>query len=310
MPKKEFLVTALSGADQRLDTFLSQKIKELSRSRLQKAIDLEKVKVNRIIRRSSYRLKEGDRVEVEFEIAEPEKIEGEDLPLEVIYRDKHLLVIDKPSGMVVHPGPGNRRGTLVNALLFHFPRIKEIGPQERPGIVHRLDKETSGVMVVARTLKAYRELKKQFKERQIKKVYSGLVWGKMPEKEGRINWALGRHVKHGQRISVKTRRPRSAETHYIVQEEIGSFNLLEIRPVTGRTHQIRVHFAASGHPLVGDTRYGRRKSRPECPRLFLHAAGISFLHPETGEKAEFVSPLPQDLSKFLEVVKKEAKNQD
>ena len=307
MPKRKFLVTGSSGADQRLDAYLSQKIKELSRSRLQKAIDQQKVRVNRIFRKSSYTLKEGDRVEIEFEITEPEKIEGEDLPLEIIHRDKHILVIDKPSGMVVHPGPGNRRGTLVNALLFHFPQLKEIGPEERPGIVHRLDKETSGIMVVARTLKAYRELQKQFKKRQVKKVYSGLVWGKMPEKEGIIDWALGRHVKHGQRISVKTKRPRSAETHYSVQEEIGNFNLLEIRPVTGRTHQIRVHFAASGHPLVGDARYGRRKSKPEGARLFLHASGLSFLHPETGERTEFTSPLPHDLRKFLEAIKEKSK---
>ena len=309
MPKRRFLVTASSGADQRLDTFLSQKIVELSRSQLQKAIDQAKAKVNRIIRRSSYRLKEGDRVEVEFEIAEPEKIEGEDLPLEVIYRNKHILIVDKPSGMVVHPGPGNKRGTLVNALLFHFPELEGIGPKERPGIVHRLDKETSGVMVIAKTLKAYGELQRQFKTRQVKKVYSGLVWGKMPEKEAIIDWALGRHVKHGQRMSVKTKRPRPAETHYCVQEEIGDFNLLEIRPVTGRTHQIRVHFAASGHPVVGDTRYGQRKSTPKCARLFLHASGLSFLHPETGERKEFTSPLPQDLRKFLKAIQKKAKSQ-
>jgi len=162
--KRKFLVTASSGADQRLDAFLSQKIKELSRSLLQKAIEQEKVRVNRIIRRSSYRLKEGDTVEIEFELVEPEKIDREDLPLEIIYKDKNLLVIDKPSGMVVHPGTGNRRGTLVNALLFHFPQLKGIGPEERPGIVHRLDKETSGIMVIAKTMKAYQELQQQFKK--------------------------------------------------------------------------------------------------------------------------------------------------
>jgi 23S rRNA pseudouridine1911/1915/1917 synthase len=302
--KRKFLVTASSGADQRLDAFLSQKIKELSRSLLQKAIEQEKVRVNRIIRKSSYRLKEGDTVEIEFELVEPEKIDREDLPLEIIYKDKNLLVIDKPSGMVVHPGVGNRRGTLVNALLFHFPQLKGIGPEERSGIVHRLDKETSGIMVIAKTMKAYQELQQQFKKRQIKKVYLGLVWGKMPEKEGVIDWAIGRHVKHGERISVKTRKPRSAETNYLVREEIGNFTLLEIRPITGRTHQIRVHCAASGHPLVGDTRYGRLKSKPKCPRLFLHASCLSFLHPETGERAEFTSPFPKDLEEFLEALKK------
>jgi len=306
--KRKFLVTASSGVDLRLDAFLVRKIKELSRSQLQKAIEQEKVRVNHIIRRSSYRLREGDRVEIEFELQEPEKIEREDLPLEVIRQDKHLLVIDKPSGMVVHPGAGNRRGTLVNALLFHFPRLKGIGPEERAGIVHRLDKETSGVMVVAKTLRAYQGLQQQFKKRQVKKVYLGLIWGRMPENEGLIQWALGRHVKHGERISVKTKKPRSAETRYSVQEEIGNFTLLKISPVTGRTHQIRVHLAASGHPVVGDVRYGRKKSKPKCPRLFLHASRLSFLHPEKGERIEFTSPMPEDLKEFLETVKKTARS--
>ena len=304
MPKRKFLITSSSGADQRVDAFLSQKIKELSRSQLQKAIEQERVKVNQTIRKSSYKLKEGDKVEIEFELRKPDKVEGEDLPLEIIYKDSHLLVINKPSGIVVHPGAGNKQGTLINALLFHFPQLKGIGPEERPGIVHRLDKETSGVMVVARTLGAYRDLQQQFKRRQVKKVYSGLVWGRMPEKEGLIDWALGRHVKHGQRISVRTKKPRPAETFYTVQEELGNFTLLEIRPVTGRTHQVRVHFAASGHPLVGDVRYGRRKSKIKCPRLFLHASRLSFLHPDTGKKIEFTSPLSEDLKGFLKALKK------
>jgi 23S rRNA pseudouridine1911/1915/1917 synthase len=209
--------------------------------------------------------------------------------------------------MVVHPGAGNRRGTLVNALLFHFPQLKGIGPEERSGIVHRLDKETSGVMVIAKTMKAYQELQQQFKKRQVNKVYLGLVWGKMPEKEGVIDWAIGRHVKHGERISVKTKKPRAAETNYSVREEIGNFTLLEIRPITGRTHQIRVHCAAAGHPLVGDARYGRLKSKPKCPRFFLHASCLSFLHPETGERVEFTSPFPKDLKEFLEDLKKKLK---
>jgi len=308
VPKRKFLITSSSGVDQRVDAFLSQKIKELSRSKLQKAIEQERVKVNRIIRKSSYKLKEGDSVEIEFELRKPEKVEGADLPLEIIYKDDHLLVINKPSGIVVHPGAGNKQGTLINALLFHFPRLKGIGPEERPGIVHRLDKETSGVMVVARTFKAYEDLQQQFKRRQVKKVYSGLVWGRMPKKEGLIDWALGRHVKHGERISVRTKKPRSAETFYTVQEGLGNFTLLEIRPVTGRTHQIRVHFAASGHPLVGDVRYGRRKSKIKCPRLFLHASRLSFLHPETGKKTEFTSPLAEDLKGFLEALKKKLRN--
>lgn len=302
MPKKEFLITSSFGANQRLDVFLSERIKEVSRSLLQNAIKEEKVKVNDIFRKSSYRLKEGDWVEIEFEIPKAEKIEAEDIPLEIIYRDKHFIIIDKPPGMVVHPGAGSRRGTLVNALLHHFPEVKNIGPEERPGIVHRLDKETSGVMVIARTLKAYKELQRQFKRREVEKVYLGLVWGRMPENAGKIDWPIGRHLRHGERISVKTRKPRTAETHYLVQKEFKDFTLLEIKPVTGRTHQIRVHLAASGHSLVGDVRYGRRKSKERYTRLFLHALRISFIHPETKERVEFTSPLPEELKEILDII--------
>jgi len=155
-------------------------------------------------------------------------------------------------------------------------------------------------MVIAKTLRAYKDLQRQFKKRSVEKVYLGLVWGRMPKGEGILDWPIGRHHKHGERISVKTDKPRSAETHYSVQEEIGDFTLLKIRPVTGRTHQIRVHFAASGHPVVGDSRYGRRKSKIKCPRLFLHASSLSFVHPDKDEKVAFTSPLPGDLKKFLE----------
>ena len=299
MLKKEFLVAPTSGEKQRLDIFLGEKIKEVSRSLLQKAIDQKKVRVNGEFRKPSFRLKEGDWVEVEFEVPETEKVEPENIPLEVVFSDTSLLVINKPSGMVVHPGIGNRTGTLVNALLFHFPEVKHIGPEERPGIVHRLDKETSGVMVVARTLDAYRELQKQFKRREVEKVYAGLVWGKMPAKIGRMDWAIGRHPKYRERISVKTHKPRPAETHYVVKEELGDFTLLEIKPLTGRTHQIRVHLSASGHPLVGDLRYGQRKSKAQYPRLFLHASRLAFIHPDTRGRVEFSAPLPEELEKIL-----------
>jgi 23S rRNA pseudouridine1911/1915/1917 synthase len=300
VPKKEFLVTPPAGADQRLDVFLSEKIKELTRSQIQKIVDKQKVKVNRVLRKSSYKLKEGDRVELEYEIPRFEGIKPENIPLRLAYSDDHIIVIDKPSGMVVHPGAGRTEGTLVNALLYHFPELAEVGPQERPGIVHRLDKETSGLMVVARTQKAQKDLQHQFRMRKVSKLYLGLVWGKMPEKRGEITWSIGRHRKHGERMSVKTKKPRTARTQYSVQEEYPEFSLLKIEPVTGRTHQIRVHFSASGHPVVGDTRYGRRKVKIRCPRLFLHSYWLSFIHPETGERVEFSSPLPEDLNNFLE----------
>jgi 23S rRNA pseudouridine1911/1915/1917 synthase len=300
VPKKEFFVTSLSGLNQRLDVFLSGKISELTRSQIQKFIGSKRVKVNGEARKSNYTLKEGERVEISYEIAVPEEIQPEDIPLDIIYCDRHILVINKTSGMVVHPGAGHRKHTLVNALLFHFPGIKDIGPEERCGIVHRLDKETSGLMVVARNRDAYKGLQEQFKRREVQKVYLGLVWGRMPEREGKFTWAIGRHVKHGERISVSTKKPREAVTLYSVQKEYGEFTLLEIKPLTGRTHQIRVHLAASGHSLVGDTRYGCRKTKIRVPRLFLHASSLSFIHPETKEVVEFSSPLPEDLQNFLD----------
>lgn len=245
-------------------------------------------------------LKEGEKVEIEYALSEPEEIQPENIPLDVIHCDRHILVINKTSGMVVHPGAGNRKHTLVNALLFHFPGIRDVGPEERCGIVHRLDKETSGLMVVARNMNAYTELQEQFKKREVQKVYLGLVWGRMPEKEGKFTWAIGRHVKHGERISVRTKKPRDAVTLYSVQKEYGEFTLLRIKPITGRTHQIRVHLAAAGHSLVGDTRYGYRKTKIRVPRLFLHASYLSFNHPETKETVEFSSLLPKELKSFLD----------
>jgi 23S rRNA pseudouridine1911/1915/1917 synthase len=300
VPKREFLISPLSGSNQRLDVFLSEKIKELTRSQVQRFIEEGRVKVDGIARKSSYKLKSKEKVEVEYELEKPQEIQPENIPLDVLYSDDHLAIIDKPSGMVVHPGAGKRHHTLINALLYLFPDIKTIGPEERPGIVHRLDKETSGLMVVARSLKAYEVLQQQFRKRKVEKTYMGLVWGRMPEKTGKISWPIGRHVKHGERISVKTKKPREAETCYSVQNEYKEFSLLEIKPLTGRTHQIRVHMAASGHPVAGDARYGRRQSKPSLPRLFLHASSLSFIHPETKEKVEFSSPLPQDLKSFLD----------
>lgn len=300
MPKREFLTTPLSGLNQRLDVFLSERINELTRSQIQRFIEERRVKVDGVARKSSYKLKSGEKVEVEYELASPPKIKPENIPVDVLYSDDHIAIIDKPPGMVVHPGAGKRHHTLINTLLYRFPDLKEVGPEERPGIVHRLDKETSGLMVVARSLKAYELLQQQFRKREVEKTYLGLVWGRMPEKKGKISWPIGRHVKHGERISVKTKKPREAETYYFVQREYEEYSLLEIKPLTGRTHQIRVHMAASGHPLAGDTRYGRRKSKPSIPRLFLHASRLSFIHPETQEKVEFSSPLPPGLKKFLD----------
>jgi len=273
----------------------------LSRSQIKKLIEKKKVRVDGVLRKSSYKLQEKERVEIDYERPDYKENIPENIPLELIYTDEHIVVINKPSGLVVHPGAGYKEHTLVNALLYYFPEIKDIGPDDRPGIVHRLDKETSGVMVVAKTSEAYRRLQRQFKQRKVQKLYLCLVWGKITAEEGRISWSIGRHPTHGERMSIKSRKPRKAETLYSVQKRFAKFTLLEVKPLTGRTHQIRVHLSASGHPLVGDTRYGRRKSTNfECPRLFLHAFKLLFNHPETQQRVEFSSPLPQDLKSFLE----------
>ncbi len=251
------------------------------------------------LKKPSYRLRKGDWVEADVEMPPVEEIKPENIPLRILYADEHIIVIDKAAGMVIHPGTGTSHGTLAHALLFHFPEVGTIGPQDRPGVVHRLDKDTSGVMVAARSQSAYSDLKSQFKKREVKKIYLGLAWGKMPASEGVMDWPIGRHVKHGQRMSVKTKTPRVAETRYKVLREFKDSTLLEVHPVTGRTHQIRVHLAAAGHPLMGDGRYGSRRSKHGSPRLFLHAYRLGFRHPGTGAWNEFCAPLPDDLGLLL-----------
>jgi len=299
VPKEEFLITAGSGAGERLDVYLSAKLLALARNQVQKLIDMGQVLVNGCTAKPAARLREGERVEITYEKEGPETLQPQDIPLDILFSDDQVVILQKPCGLVVHPGAGVRSGTLVNALLFHFPGISGVGEEERPGIVHRLDRETSGVMVVARTLPAYRELLRQFKAREVEKTYLGIVWGRMSQAEGRIDWAIGRHPKHRQRISVKTRSPKQAVTFYRVQEEKNDFSLLEIKPLTGRTHQIRVHLAAAGHPIVGDGRYGRRLVGNVPVRLFLHAHRLSFSHPATGVRLEFVCPMPAEFAAFF-----------
>lgn len=300
MPKTSFLILPDSGQDQRVDIYLSQKFPHLSRSYIQKLIQEFRVKINGQSVKTSYRLKEGDLGEIDIFVPQEEPLLPENIPLTSLFEDEYILVIDKPSGLVVHPGAGTSNHTLVNALLFFCPSLRDVGEKNRPGIVHRLDKDTSGVMVVAKTQMAYEELQRQFKAREVEKLYIGLVWGRVPEKTGQITWAIGRHEKHRQRISTRTKKPKAAETHFTVRQEWSDFTLLEIRPLTGRTHQIRVHLAALGHPVVGDTIYGRKKTKLPISRLFLHALQLTIVHPESKEKMEFNSPLPQELNEYLE----------
>jgi 23S rRNA pseudouridine1911/1915/1917 synthase len=300
VPENTFHITLSHGAGRRLDVFLSAHLSELSRAQIQKLITDQKVRLNNTWTKPSHKLKEGDVVEVEGrEASRKSSLLPENIPLDIIHSDEHIIVINKPAGLVVHPGAGVEAGTLVNALIHYFPGIERVGHPERPGIVHRLDKETSGVMVIARSDKAYAELKRQFKAREVEKVYLGLVRGHVQVAEGRIDWALGRHPRHRQRISIRTKKPKAALTLYSVKKTFPEFTLLEIKPVTGRTHQIRVHFAAAGHPIVGDSRYGGKDKALREQRLFLHAWHIVFTHPVTKALLEFYAPLPPEFQDII-----------
>jgi len=304
--RKVFRITEHFGAGLRLDVFLCRQVREFTRAQFQRFVDKNQVRVNRQFKKSSYALRPGDLVEAELEMPAPVPMEPQLIPLDILFADKDVAVIHKPSGLLVHPGAGRRFGTLVNALLYHFPEVRGVGPEDRLGIVHRLDRETSGVMVTARSLKAYNELRRQFKSREVKKIYVALLWGHMPEREGTIDWPIGRHPRHGQKFSIETRKPRVAITDYTVLRRYADFDFVEVRPHTGRTHQIRVHMAAGGHPVAGDRVYGPKKPKREIPRLFLHARKIGFRHPETEEWMEFEAPLPAELERFLEMLDRES----
>jgi 23S rRNA pseudouridine1911/1915/1917 synthase len=309
VPEDKFHITLSHGFGQRLDVFLSAHLSRLTRSQVQKLVDDKKVRVNGAWSKPAHKLRVGDVVEVDLSGETKIPLMPENIPLEVLYSDEDIIVINKPAGLVVHPGAGVTHGTLVNALLYHFPGIEKVGHPERPGIVHRLDKETSGVMVVARSEKAYFELKRQFKAREVEKIYLGLVRGRIQTMEGKIDWAIGRHPRHRQRISIRTKKPKEALTYYWVKKVLKNFTLLEIKPVTGRTHQIRVHFAAAGHPIVGDSRYGGREKSGKFGRLFLHAWHIVFAHPVTGILVEFYAPLPREFQDIIHSSNKPGRSQ-
>ena len=302
-------------AEQRLDVFLSQRKNNLSRSQIKRLIEQGQVKVGGKKTKAGLRLKTGDEVCLTFpEPREPE-IRAEPLPLTILYEDSHLLMIDKPAGMVVHPGAGNYSGTLVNALLHHCRDLGGIGGVLRPGIVHRLDKDTSGVLVVAKNDAAHRSLSDQFKKHAPARKYLGIVFGQLPE-EGQVNSQIGRHPTHRQKMSTRPRKGREARTHWKVLERFPGFCLAEFRLETGRTHQIRVHLSSIGHPLLGDPTYGGRKGLAaieppalrqglqRLPRQALHAATLGFIHPAGGEYLEFSSPLPPDMEEVLTLLRK------
>ncbi len=286
--------TAAEGGG-RLDRFLAEAA-GVPRSQVQRLVTEGRVTVNGQAVRPAQRLRPGDRVEVEWPEPPPLHPTPEPLPLEVVYEDDHLIVVDKPPGLTVHPAPGHPRGTLVNALLARYPDLTALGGT-RPGIVHRLDRETSGLLLVARTEGARQQLMAQLKGHQVEKRYLVLVRGRLEPAEGAIEGPIARHPWHRQRMAVVA-GGREARTGYRVLRYLNGYTLVEATPVTGRTHQIRVHLSAAGYPVVGDRTYG--VGSPYLSRQFLHAAYLRLRHPATGEEVEFHSPLPPDLTSALE----------
>jgi len=288
----------------RLDKFLAEKGLSLSRSSLQHLIKQGGVKVERKEVKPSYRLKEKERIEVNPPKIEKIKIKKEDLPLEIIYEDSSLLVVNKPAGMITHPAPKVYSGTLVNALLHHTKSLSTINGPVRPGIVHRLDRETTGLLAVAKDNPTHLNLARQLAERTMKRRYFALVNGKLKKDKGKIEIAIGRHPQKRKKISVHTNKGRKAITFYKVLERFPDYTLMELRLGTGRTHQIRVHLAYLGHPIAGDKVYGGKKGRKETliNRPALHAYRLGFRHPVTGHFLEFSIPLPADFQKALRLL--------
>ncbi len=284
----------------RLDRYLAGQGLGLSRARLQRLIREGWVTLNGGDTKASAVVKCGDRVRVRIPPARPLEIEPEDMPLCIVHEDAHLVVVDKPAGLTVHPAPGNANGTLVNGLLALYPDLPGIGGWQRPGIVHRLDKDTSGLMVVAKTEEAHHSLSEQIQGRRIKKGYTALASGQVADGEGVIDAPIGRDPNHRKRMAI-VKRGRASKTRYVVVRRMDDATLAEVFPVTGRTHQIRVHFASLGHPLVGDSLYGGKSDLLE--RQFLHAHLLGFEHPLSGERVEFRSMLPEDLREVLEGIR-------
>jgi 23S rRNA pseudouridine1911/1915/1917 synthase len=298
-PEKKTLEVEVDGI--RLDKYLASSPLGLTRSHLQKLIEGGCVRVNGQAARPAFKLRRGDRVEILIPPAEPVQLAAEDIPLEVIYEDTDLAVINKPAGLTVYPAPGHPSHTLVNAMLRRFPDLSTFGDSLRPGIVHRLDKDTSGLMVIARNEKARLNLVEQFKSRSVIKKYLVLVKGKIIPGRGAIDAPIGRDPSDRKRMAIVT-RGRQARTDYTVQQYVDGYSLLEVRIQTGRTHQIRVHFSAIGYPVVGDPTYGI-KSRL-LNRQFLHAHFLEIRLPVSGQTRSFTCKLPADLSNVLASIQK------
>ncbi|HXU37488.1 MAG TPA: RluA family pseudouridine synthase [Blastocatellia bacterium] len=310
-PHSQFLNVSADAVGLRLDSFLASCLKDISRTRIQHAIQDGDILINQLVSKPGYRLRDGDQIEVDLPAPPPVELIPEAIPLNILFEDDDVVVVDKPAGMVVHPGAGIESGTLANALVHHFNALSSVAGSIRPGIVHRLDKDTSGLLVVAKNDLAHQRLSDQFRERQVYKLYVALVYGRLSNERGEIEARIGRGTHNRTRMAVlKGGAGRPAHTIFEVAHRYQDFTLLNVQIKTGRTHQIRVHLAHIGHPVAGDASYGSgrinslgnlaiKRAVQALGRHFLHSTELAFNHPRNGDRLEFTSPLPVELEALL-----------
>ena len=289
----------------RIDVFLAENMEDLSRSGVQKLIDEGMITLNGGKTKANYKLREKDVIDVTVPEVKEVEILPEDIPLDILYEDSDVIVVNKPQGMVVHPAPGHTSGTLVNALMFHCgDDLSGINGEKRPGIVHRIDKDTSGVLMIAKNDMAHQSLAAQLAEHSITRKYNAVVYNGFNEDEGTVDQPIGRNPQDRKKMAVTQKHSRHAVTHYRVIERMEKFTLIEAQLETGRTHQIRVHMTHIGHPLLGDPVYGPKKQPISLDGQALHARVLGFIHPRTGEYMEFEAPLPPHFVALLERLRK------
>lgn len=304
MDRLEF-IAGEDGNAERIDRYLAERCPDFSRSYLQKLLKEQAVSVNGKAVKANYKVQSRDRIILEIPEAEKADILPEDIPLDILYEDDYLLVVNKPKGMVVHPSAGHMEGTLVNAVMAYCgDHLSGINGVLRPGIVHRIDKDTTGALLVCKDDAVHRDLAEQLKEHSIKRRYRAVVWGNLKEDQGTVEGPIGRHPIDRKKMAVNYKNGKDAVTHYQVLERFGQYTYIECRLETGRTHQIRVHMASIGHPLLGDSVYGPSKNPWKLQGQTLHAMVLGFRHPVTGEYMEFTAPLPEYFSELLDKLRK------
>lgn len=298
--EKHCFTADIEHEDQRIDRYLTEMLPEQSRSFFQKLIRDGFVIVNHIIVKVNYRLKTGDVIEIDIPDAVPTEIVPENIPLDILYEDDDLLIVNKPKGMVVHPAVGHSTGTLVNAIMYHCQgNLSGINGEIRPGIVHRIDKDTTGSLIICKNDEAHRNIAEQIKEHSVTRRYVAVVAGTFSEESGTVEGAIGRHPNDRKRMTINEKNGKPAVTHYRVLQTLKGASFMEFELETGRTHQIRVHMASISHPLLGDTVYGNSKNPYKLQGQALHARTIGFIHPTTGEYIEVSAPIPEYMTELV-----------